>query len=252
RELIQNGSFENGATAWRIIGNHRGEVVVDPDNPANQVLHLIARGPTEHMHNHAETTLASGATVLNGREYQISFRAKWLAGANQLHTRLYLNRLAQVTLLDIPQLNGTPGARNSRFETNIGPTFADFQHRPVVPQANQPVTVSVRAEDPDGAGRCMPWWSANGGAWTNAAMTSADAAVLHAHTNVMSNGQMGATVVYDEQEVFYDLGVRLQSSERGRDEPSRVGFTIEFHPDQLFRGVHDSVTIDRSGGYSNI
>ena len=46
RELIQNGSFENGATAWRIIGNHRGEVVVDPDNPANHVLHIRSRfGP---------------------------------------------------------------------------------------------------------------------------------------------------------------------------------------------------------------
>src|SRR5262249_14778326 len=41
-------------------------------------------------------------------------------------------------------------------------------------------------------------------------MTSADATVLHATTNVMSNGTMGATVVYDEQEVFYDVAVHLQ------------------------------------------
>ena len=66
------------------------------------------------------------------------------------------------------------------------------------------------------------------------------------------NGTMGATVVYDEQEVFYDVGVHLQSSERGRNNSSRVGFTIEFHPDQLFRGVHDSISVDRSGGYSGI
>src|SRR5438477_9567103 len=83
RELIQNGSFENGAAAWRIIGNHRGEVIVDPEDPANHVLRLIATGPTEHMHNHAETTLASGASVVNGREYKVSFRAKWRAGSNQ-------------------------------------------------------------------------------------------------------------------------------------------------------------------------
>src|SRR5439155_4485125 len=77
RELLQNGLFENGATAWRIIGNHRGEVIVDPEDPANHVLRLIATGPTEHMHNHAETTLANGASVVNGREYKVSFRAKW-------------------------------------------------------------------------------------------------------------------------------------------------------------------------------
>ena len=319
RELLQNGSFENGATAWRIIGNHHGEVIAEPDNPANHVLHLIARGPTEHMHNHAETTLANSATVVNGREYQISFRAKWLAGANQLHTRLYFNRVAQVTLLDVPQSNGTPGARNSRYQTNIGPTFADFRHSPVVPQANEPVTVSVTADDPDSVAACVLWWSVNGGAWTSVPMTptgasrfqgtvpayasasviqfyveatdglgakatfpaagrnsralykvndgqaipgrlhnlrlimtSGDAAVLHSVTNVMSNGQMGATVVYDEQEVFYDVGVHLQSSERGRADAARVGFTIEFLPDQLFRGVHDSITVDRSGGYSGI
>src|SRR5206468_8871317 len=39
RELLQNGSFENGAAAWRIIGNHHGNVMMDPDNPANHVLH---------------------------------------------------------------------------------------------------------------------------------------------------------------------------------------------------------------------
>ena len=83
-------------------------------------------------------------------------------------------------------------------------------------------------------------------------MTAADAAVLHATTNVMSNDSVGATLVYDEQEVFYDVGVHLQSSERGRADASRVGFTIEFHPDRLFRGVHDTITIDRSGGYSGI
>lgn len=318
RELIQNGSFETGPTSWRIIGTHgQSRVIVDPANSANHVLHLVATGPTEHMHNHAETTLAGGATIVNGREYRISFRARWLAGSNQLHTRLYFNRLASTTLLDVPQLNGTPGARNSRFEGNGGPTFDQFHHVPVVPGANEPATVSVLADDADGVTACGLWWSANGGAWNNLAMaapgnglfegaipgqaagsvvqfyveatdalgakatfptrgpnsralykvndgqaipgrlhnvrlvmTGADANVLHAPTNVMSNGRIGATVVYDEQEVFYDVDVHLQSSQRGRADESRVGFTIRFHPDHLFRGVHDSITIDRSGGYS--
>jgi len=320
RELLQNGSFENGATSWRTIGTHaQSSVIVDPANSANHVLHLIASGPAEHMHNHAETTLAGGATIVNGREYRISFRARWLAGSNQLHTRLYFNRLAQTTSLDVPGLNGTPGARNSRFASNVGPTFDQFRHRPVAPAANEPATVSVLADDPDGVTACALWWSANGGVWNNLAMVAlgngffesaipgqaagsvvqfyveatdalgakatfpargpnsralykvndgqaipgrlhsvrlvmntADASSLHAPTNVMSNGRMGATVVYDEQEVFYDVGVHLQSSQRGRVDDSRVGFTIQFHPDHLFRGVHDSITIDRSGGYSGI
>src|SRR5439155_26753562 len=156
-----------------LIGNHHGEVIVDPDNAPNHVLHLIAAGPTEHMHNHAETTLAAGATIINGREYQISFRAKWLAGSNQLHTRLYFERLAKLTLLDVPGLNGTPGARNSRFESNIGPTFSEFQHRPAVPAPNEPVTISATVGDPDGVAACALWWSANSGTWNSTAMSPA-------------------------------------------------------------------------------
>src|SRR5205823_624045 len=62
-------------------------------------------------------------------------------------------------------------------------------------------------------------------------MTSADTDVLHAPTNVMSNDHVGATVIADEgspaQAVFYDMTLHLQASERGRNDSSRVGFTLE-------------------------
>ena len=66
-------------------------MLVDPTDPNNHVLSLVATGVTEHMHNHAETTLADGANIISGQEYRISFRAKWISGSNQLNTRLYLN-----------------------------------------------------------------------------------------------------------------------------------------------------------------
>jgi len=93
-QLLQNGTFESGLRAWRILGDHKGSVITDPNNPGNHVLRLVATGPTEHMHNHAETTLAGGASIVNGREYEISFRAKWVGGNNALLTRLYFNRHA--------------------------------------------------------------------------------------------------------------------------------------------------------------
>jgi hypothetical protein len=79
-------------------------------------------------------------------------------------------------------------------------------------------------------------------------VTAADRAILGASTNVMSNDEMGATVVY-EGRAYYDVGVRLKGSEHGRPNPSRRGFTLQFPPDQLFRGVHPSVGLDRSGGW---
>lgn len=324
--LLQNGDFESGLAAWRLLGNHSHSFVEsDPDDPTNHVLHLVATGPTDHLHNHLETTLAGGRAVVDGREYQVSHRAKWLAGNNHLNTRLYFNRVARTTTLPLPSEHGTPGARNSTFVANLGPTFDGFEHSPIVPKPNEPVTVSLNASDPQGIRAVTLWWSVNGGGWNQMPMlpgiqsaapgyqnfaavlngqpsgtlvqfyaqaidglgamttypasgpasralfkvddgkarrpslhslrllmTPADVALLHAHTNVMSNARIGLTLVYDERQVFYDVGVHLQSSERGRDDSSRVGFTVKLQDGQLFRGLQNNLTIDRSGGYSGL
>lgn len=323
-EMLQNGSFETGLGAWRALGSHgQSRVEADPDKAGGHVLHLVATGPTDHMHNHLETTLANGRAVTDGKTYQVSFRAKWLAGNNRLNTRLYFNRVARTTPLHMPALHGTPGASNSTANGNLGPTFDAFQHNPTVPQVNQPVTVGVCVADPQGVSQVLLRWTTNGGGWqttlmapsgawaqpgyvnysatlpglpagtlvqflteatdalgatttfpargTNSRaffrvedgkarmaqlhrvsllMSPADAQKLHASTNVMSNDRMGLTMVYDESEVFYDVGVHLQGSERGRDASSRVGFTVRFNADRLFRGVQQNLNLDRSGGMS--
>lgn len=312
-QLITNGNFENGLTGWRLLGNHQRSVLeTDPTNPGNHVLHIIASGPQEHMNNHIETTLAQPVT--NGQLYEISFRARWISGNNLLNTRLHFNRVAQTTALPYPQLNGTPGAVNSVYSTNVGPTFAQFQHQPVVPQSYQPVTVFVQAQDPQGVSAATVWWSVNGGAWSGAPMTltngaysgtipkqaasslvqfyvsatdglgavstypakgansgafyrvndglgnlsqahnlrilmsPANISLQNADTNLMSNENLPCTVIYDERQVYYDMLIRLKSSERGRIDPTRIGFHLEFHPDELFRGVHPVMLVDRSGG----
>jgi hypothetical protein len=325
-EFLQNGTFETGLTAWRILGNHSHSFVeTDPDNATNHVLHLVATGPTETLHNHLETTYANSRAITDGMTYQVSFRAKWLAGNNHLNTRLYFNRVAQTTVLPMPSLHGTPGAPNSTFTNNIGPTFAAFGHSPIIPQPNQAVTVSASASDPAGVQALTLWWSVSGGAWqqtpmlagsaaglsgyTNYAglipgqpagtlvqfyvraadnlgvsstfpargpnsralfkvangetlmpqlhrlrmlMTAADTDLLMAATNVMSNDLIGLTLVYDETQVFYDVGIHIQSSERGRDDSSRQGFTVKVHPEQPLRGFMETVVMDRSGGYSGL
>jgi hypothetical protein len=257
------------------------------------------------------------ATITNGTEYEISYRVKWLAGDNQVNTRLYFNRLPKTTIIDAPRLGGTPGAVNSRHQMNIGPTYTEFGHTPAVPPASAPVTVSVVATDPDNVASMTLWYSVNGGTWQSAAMTlggngkyaamipgqaagavvqfyaegtdglgaistypaagrnsralyqvadgrarlggpsdvhnvrlvmtPADANLLHLNTNAMSNERIGATIVYDERTVYYDVGVRLKGSERGRRQDVRISFDVEFQPDRLFRGIHENIAIDRSG-----
>jgi hypothetical protein len=81
-------------------------------------------------------------------------------------------------------------------------------------------------------------------------LTPADSAWLHDDVNLMSDDAIGATVVYDEREIFYDVGVRTKGSERGRPEVVRLGYGVRFNPEQPFRGSHSSVLIDRSEGVS--
>ncbi|RYD34184.1 MAG: hypothetical protein EOP86_11585, partial [Verrucomicrobiaceae bacterium] len=323
RELIQNGGFNDGSTAaWRLLGTHRhAEVINDPDSPGNKVLRLRASGASEHMHNHAETTLKSGAsfvTINSSKDYKISFRAKWLSGSNALNTRLYFNRAAAVTKLTAQPDGGTPGAANSTLAANAGPELNGLTHFPVVPAAGAPATVSVNATDPDGITGLTLFYSVNGVDFSSTPMTSngsgkfsgtvpaqakgakvqfyvsaqdnagavslepaagldsramipwedgqakldygpvqpnnfrivmtaADVSFMHTNTQVMSNDPLGCTVIYNESSIYYDCGVRLKGSERGRPKDVRVGFNVSFPDDHLFLGAHGTISIDRSG-----
>ena len=170
-QMLSNGSFTQGLIGWRLLGNHHGEVVSDPDDPGNQVLHLNAKGPTEHWSNHAETTLALNRSVVNGRIYEISYRARWLGGCPRLNTRLYFNRLARTTRLATPSEIGTPGKVNSRQVDNIGPTYRALRHWPAVPTPDQGVEISLEASDPDGISELSLHWSVDGSAWNQMPMT---------------------------------------------------------------------------------
>ncbi|MEZ6101530.1 MAG: lamin tail domain-containing protein [Pirellulaceae bacterium] len=320
--LIANSTFEADTigmepAGWRVLGNHRHATVIqDPEDPNNQVLRLLATGPTEHMHNHVETTLTGGQSIQNGQTYEVSFRARWISGSPQLHSRFYFNRLPHVTVLEQPARVGTPGTVNSVLVNNVGPTYDELNHSPAVPEPNQPVTISVTAADPDGVASMTLWYSIAGNAWNTAPMTGTpgnrytgiipgqsvgtivqffvsgtdahpvtpttslfpalgpgsralykvndglasdtgihnlriiltpdDANWLHTDINLMSNDRVGGTVIYNENEIFYNIGVRLSGSQRARPYQPRLSFNIEFNNEQLFRGVHHSIALDRS------
>ncbi len=315
-EIVAGGDMESGATAWRMVGNHRTSAIIpEPGNTGNHVMSVVSTGSTEVMSNHIEITLNGNTPVVNGREYEISFRAKWRRGGNLLHTRLYWNRVAKMTRIAVPANGGTPGAANTRVAANAGPTFSGLRHSPAVPAAGQACAVSIEAADPDTVASATLWYSVSGGAWASLPMTAAgatwtaslpgqaagtvvqfyvsaadgqsaaasypaagqgaraliqwndglanltlahnvrliltaaDRAFLFTNTNLLSDGRMGCTVVYDETEVFYNCGVRLKGSEHGRADGGRQGYSIAFPPDHKFRGVHDSVLLDRSGGW---
>ncbi len=315
-EMLTGGDFESGGTAWRLRGTHRTSAVIpEPGNAGNHVLRVTSTGGTDVLHNNIETTFTGNTAIVDGREYEISFRAKWVRGADLLNTRLYWNRCARVTRLATPANGGTPGAVNSRLVANIGPTFRALRHTPAVPAASQAATVSIETADPDNVASATLFYSINGGAFTSISMTSSsgtwsaaipgqsagtiaqfyvlaadglgatatfpvagassralvqwdnglanlplahnirliltatDNALLFTNSNLLADDLLGGTLIYDESEVFHNVGVRLKGSEHGRADPGRQGYHVEFPPDRKFRGVHDSITLDRSGNW---
>jgi len=316
-QFIQNGTFEPNEAHWRLGGNHSpSHVDIDPCNPAGRVLHLVATGQAEHIYNHAETTIAGGRQVTNGKLYKVSFRAKWLAGNPRLNTRLYFNRVPKTFVIEPNQFNGTPAAKNSCWQSNIGPTYNYLAHSPVVPNAGQTVTVSTVVKDSDSISSVKLYYRIAAGSWSNKdmanqgsglytatitgqaaktivqfyiqatdsrgatstypaagansralykvndskaelttglhnfriIMTEGDFIDLNAITNAYTDLLYGATVIYDEKQAFYDVGVCFKGSLGTRANPDiyRKGYKVEFNADNLFRGVTDSLTIDRA------
>ncbi len=179
-EFVQNGTFQAdtlGAVPlkWRCIGNHgqgRSVVVTDPDDTANKCLKVVATGNTDDKHNRIETTFFTGRSVVTGRTYRISFRAKWLAGSNQVNTRLYFDYLQRTTLLNVGNQWGTPGLENSTAVANSGPVASALNHSPVVPAAGAPVTISATLSDPDNVASAQLFYRVNSTAWAAVAMTA--------------------------------------------------------------------------------
>ena len=79
-------------------------------------------------------------------------------------------------------------------------------------------------------------------------MDPKDVTWMHTPINVMSNDRLPCTIIYNEEEVYYNCGVRIKGSQRARLNANRVGFNVSFPKDNLFRGIHRTVAIDRSEG----
>lgn len=195
RQFIANGDFETGTLApWRPLGNHEDATIIpDPDDPGNSVLHLCASGSTEHMHNHLETTFQNNETIINGTDYEVSFRARWLSGNHLLHSRLYFNRLPAKTILHRPNQFGTPGTPNSTLAANIGPTSQNLTHSPAVPSVGEFPVIHINLSDPDGTSSAELFHRTNGGDFSSVPMTQLTSTLWRA---ILPSGAAGDVIQF--------------------------------------------------------
>ena len=76
-------------------------------------------------------------------------------------------------------------------------------------------------------------------------LTASDGRRLDDFGNMMSDDRLGATVVWDGREVYYDCGVHLHGSMFSRNNPDSAAYNVEFPADARFRGVHRTVQVKR-------
>ncbi len=75
-------------------------------------------------------------------------------------------------------------------------------------------------------------------------------AAMRRAEHAVSNGRIGGTLVANGEDYHFDVGIRLRSSPYGR-RSNRMGFNVSFGKEHPYRGVHDSIAIDRGSVMPN-
>ena len=148
---LSNPGFESGAASWFFQGTHQNSSVQSGGAFAgNNCLRLraVERGDTGA--NRIRTAIVAPPTGGTNRA-TLRTRARWLRGDPNVLLRLRGQWMECAGAMTVPPNLGTPGAPNSRALANAGPAIYDVKHAPILPAANQPVIVTARAHDPDGA-----------------------------------------------------------------------------------------------------
>src|SRR5213076_2764044 len=84
------------------------------------------------------------STLNSGQTATIRAKVRWLAGHPEILLRLKGNWLEAAGNTLTASYLGTPGAANSRAKLNAGPAITGVKHSPVLPGANQAVSVVAR------------------------------------------------------------------------------------------------------------
>jgi hypothetical protein len=148
--LVSNPSFENGLTGWVPQGNHSESGLEQIGFNSSRSLHIRALGRGDNGANRVRTPLTSALSA--GSTATIRARVRWLRGFPEVLLRLHGNHIEAIGVLSLPVNLGTPGARNSQtaVNANVGPAIFNVTHSPILPAANQAVTIIAEAHDPQG------------------------------------------------------------------------------------------------------
>lgn len=134
--LLQNSTRRSttgsGANGWLCQGTHyRSRFEGDE-------FHIISDG---HGDNRANRVEIDATAMTRGRNYTLSFQARWVSGKPRLIAQTWDHSIGNPFLLPIPRNLGTPGAPNSQQVAMAAPQVTSLRHAPAVPTSSDPVRV---------------------------------------------------------------------------------------------------------------
>jgi hypothetical protein len=153
--LLANGTFESGIGPWTPQGNHIASSLELTGRTGTRSLHVRSDGNADSGANR----IRSSITALNaGQIFTIRGYVRWLRGWPEVSIRTKGGFLEAYGRMELPPNLGTPGARNSRAQTNAAPAIYSVSHNPVLPQAGENVVITAGAQDPDGVTNVVLFW----------------------------------------------------------------------------------------------
>jgi len=227
-EQLSNRGFESQDNNWRLLGNHVQSHVSSMDaRSGSHCLHLIATGHGDTGANRINQSLGN----VTAQTITLSGWAKWSRGSRFLLTRTVRTRSpvqppwpSHTFELPMPVSLGTPGLPNSVLATNRGPDIQAVTHHPVLPQADEPVTVTAQVTDRHGVNSVTLWY----GSEENSALTP---------MTMMDNGQgpdtlagdatYSATIPGDRQGALVQFYVEASDSLLSSRFPTRLPSSAE-------------------------
>jgi hypothetical protein len=149
---IANAGFENGLNGWVPQGDHirsNLETSLGGYN-SSYCLHLRSSDGVWTLFNSVQGTLTN-TTLGAGSTATLRFKGRWLRGSPEIMMRLRGNWLEVTGAFPVPVNLGTPGLPNSQAVSTPGPAIYEVKHSPAIPIAGQPVLVTARFHDENGA-----------------------------------------------------------------------------------------------------
>lgn len=145
---VQYGDFSGSLGNWLTYGTHDTTVWSSSSGYGGSgAMRLLAQAAGNDGYNGTMGFLDSGLNMFD-TNVTVRFKAKWVKGSRAVSGLLKGNGIEAWGLMEVAP-NGTPGAQNSRYASNRAPAIQSPAHSPILPAANQAVTISAFIHDPD-------------------------------------------------------------------------------------------------------